>query len=383
MPSSIPRLTARTVFGRPRADGGIRAYLGDHGTSRFAFYGYGKVAVRDGLDMALADRPDATNVVLPAYLPHGIVEPFREAGIELRYYRCDRTLRPNINGIEALLDGESLAVMLTHYFGHPQPTEDIAAMRGLCEEYDAVLIDDNAHAPLSVHAEDGRLLGTLGDFGITSLRKLLPIPNGAVIFLSNPDLPEDRLTRSGVYDAYTTSDYRYCGRSLGRSISGRPVLKRMVSTLRWLRNRRSGAARDHKSSDAAVNPRTIYEAAKVPMSRLSHRVIDQVDPLAVIAARRANYRCWDRTIRDLDGIEPVFPSLSDGVCPQYYPILVEDPDDLGPLEGVGVSWPPLPREIEDNPDFGTENYLATHLHTLPIHQGLDLRGLRALERTEQ
>lgn len=383
MPGSSPRLTVQAVFGRPRA-GGIRTYLAEHGGSRFAFYGYGKVAMRDGLDVALANRSDTTNVVLPAYLPHGIIEPFREAGLEPRYYRCDRTLRPNVDDIEGLLDGESLAVVLTHYFGCPQPTGDIAAMRGLCEEYDAVLIDDNAHASLSTTGRDGRLLGTLGDLGITSLRKLLPIPNGAALFLSNPDLSEDRLARSGVHDGYTTGDYRYCVRSLGRSMGGRPVLKRTLSMLRWLRERRSGTtAYDHKASVAAADPRAIYEAAKVPMSRLSHRVIDRVDPLAVIAARRANYRCWDRAIRDLDGIEPVFPSLSDGVCPQYYPILVEDPDDLGPLEGVATPWPPLPREIEDNDDFGTENHLATHLHTLPVHQGLDLRGLGALERSDR
>lgn len=381
MPGSTPRLTARSVFGPPRADG-LCEYLAEHGDARYAFYGYGKVAARDALDLLLAERPTADNVVLPAYLPHGIVEPFREAGVEPRYYRCDRTLRPEIGDIERLLDAGSLAIMLTHYFGQPQSADDTAAVRGLCEEYDAFLIDDNAHAPLS--RSDGRLLGTSGDVGITSLRKLLPIPNGAVLFLPNETLADERLPRSGIRERYTADDWHYCARSLGRSISDFPGVRHALSTVRWLQDHRPHTPGPDRKSVGATgtieDPREIYEAAKVPMSRLSARVLDRVDPTRVIAARRANYRIWDRAIRDLDGIQPVFPSLPDGVCPQYYPVLVEDPDDRGPLDSVGAPWPSLPREVEDAPEFGTANHLATHLYTLPVHQRLDLKGLGRLDR---
>lgn len=382
MPGSNPRLTTRTVFGRPRTDG-MRSYLADHGASRYEFYGYGKLAMRDGLDVLSAERPDATNVVLPAYLPLGIVEPFRDAGLEPRYYRCDRRVRPDLGDVERLLDGESLAVMLTHYFGHPQPAEDVAAMRTLCEEHDAFLIDDNAHAPLSTN--HGRLLGTLGDVGITSLRKLLPIPNGALLFVTNESLSEERLTRSGVRDRYTLDDYRYCTRSLGRSVSGYPVARETLSTVRWIRERLPGPQKaiDHKVADGGEDPQEIYENAKEPMSRLARRVFDRTDPRRVIAARRANYRVWDRAIRDLDGVEPVFSELREGVCPQYYTAFVDDPDDLGPLTEISAPWPPLPREVRNDPEFETENYLATHLYTLPVHQELDLKGLGPLTPDEK
>lgn len=361
----------------------MRSYLAEHGASRYAFYGYGKVAMRDGLDVLLAERPEATNVVLPAYLPHGIIEPFREAGLEPRYYRCDRQLRPNLEDIERLLDRESLALMLTHYFGHPQPPEDVAAMRTLCGEHDAFLIDDNAHAPLST--SEGRLLGTLGDVGITSLRKMLPVPNGALLFISNESLSEDRLTRSAVRGRYTVHDYRYCTRSLSRSVSGYPVAREVLSMVRWTldRTRQPDGMVTHKAADGGENPRAVYENAKGPMSRLARRVFDRTDPRRVIAARRANYRIWDRTVRGFDGVEPMFPELPDGVCPQYYTVIVDDPNDLGPLQDVGAPWPPLPREIRNDTEFETENYLATHLYTLPVHQGLNIKGLGPLTADEQ
>lgn len=381
MPGSNPRLTARTVFGRPRTDG-MRSYLADYGASRYAFYGYGKLAMRDALDVLAAERPGATNVVLPAYLPHGIVESFRDAGLEPRYYRCDRRLRPDLGDVERLLDGGSLAAMLVHYFGHPQSPEDVESMRALCAEHGAFLIDDNAHAPLST--SEGRLLGTLGDVGITSLRKLLPIPNGALLFVTNDSLVDGRLARAGVRDRYTLDDYSYCARSLGRSVSGYPGIEEALSTIRWMRDRTARPRGvDQKVADGGEDPREIYEDAREPMSRLAWRVFDRTDPQRVIAARRANYRVWDRTIRDVDGAEPVFSELPDGVCPQYYTILVDDPNDLGPLTGISAPWPPLPHEVREDAQFETENYLATHLHTLPVHQKLNLKGLGPLTREQR
>lgn len=364
------------MFGRRNPDG-IRHYFEEHGATRYSFYGYGKVATRDGIDVLLEGRPDADNVVLPAYLPYGIVEPFREAGLEPRYYTCDRKLRPDIDGIEDALDSGTLAVMFVHYFGQPQRHEDIDAIRERCREHGAYTIDDNAHAPLSTL--DGRLLGTFGDVGITSLRKVLPIPNGAALFVTNDELDTSALSRSSVREGYTKADYRYCARSFGRALSGRPVFKQALSAIRWTNGNGGDEAAGYvHKADIEADPRDIYDATKVPMSRLSMHVIDRIDPNRVIAARRANYRAWDRAIRDLEGVEPVYDSLSEGTCPQYYPAIVDDPDDLGALAGVAKPWPPLPREVRDEPEFETENYLSSHLHTLPLHQGLDLRELGSI-----
>lgn len=376
MARSTPKLGPTTVFGRRNPDG-IRSYFETHGATRYSFYGYGKVAARDGIDVLLEERSDADNVVLPAYLPYGIVEPFREAGLEPRYYACDRALRPDIDGIEDALDSGTLAVMFVHYFGQPQRREDIDAIDERCREYGAYTIDDNAHAPLSTL--DGQLLGTFGDIGITSLRKILPIPNGAALFVANDGLDTSALSRASVRDTYTGSDYRYCARSFGRTLSGQPGFKQALSAVRRTNGSETPESDGHvHKSDIEANPREIYEATKVPMSRLSLHVIDRTDPSRVIATRRANYRAWDRAIRDLAGANPVFDSLSPGACPQYYPVLIDEPDDLGPLAGVAKPWPPLPYEIRDEAEFETENFLSAHLHTLPLHQGLDLRELGPL-----
>ncbi|MEM4781032.1 MAG: DegT/DnrJ/EryC1/StrS family aminotransferase [Halalkalicoccus sp.] len=367
MARSAPRLAPGTVFSRTRSDG-VRTYFEDRGAKRYSFYGYGKVAMRDGLD-ALLEKRDASNVVLPAYLPFGIVEPFREVGLEPRYYDCDRRLQPDLDRIEDLLDSETLAVMFVHYFGQPQAREGIEAIRELAAEYDAFTIDDNAHSALSTL--DDRLLGTFGDIGITSLRKTLPIPNGAALFLNDEDLSEAALSRSAVREHYTKADYRYCARSFGGSVSGRTGIKETLSVLRWANGHRY-ESNGHVREDAIeADPREVYEATKVPMSRLSMHVLDRIDPIDVIATRRANYRRWDRRLQEFDGVEPAFASLSLSACPQYYPAIVREPADLGALAEVAQPWPPLPYDVRDDPAFETTNFLSSHLYTLPVHGDIE------------
>ena len=57
---------------------------------------------------------------------------------------------------------------MVHYFGQPQ---DISRFQQFCKQNDLILIDNNAHG----HGGDidGNLLGTFGEFGISSPRKNL------------------------------------------------------------------------------------------------------------------------------------------------------------------------------------------------------------------
>jgi len=97
-----------------------------------------------------------------------------DLGLEARYYRIQRNLAPDFADIERRIDDETVAVMSVNYFGFPQP--GLAEFMSLVDEYECYHIDDNAHSPLSV--DNGTLPGTRGDLGVTSLWKLLPIPDG-------------------------------------------------------------------------------------------------------------------------------------------------------------------------------------------------------------
>lgn len=360
-PPIVPR-PARDLFIPPWVeDRGVRAFVRDHARPECAFYGHGKSALRDGLDVLAAhEGSECTSVLLPAYVPSAIVEPIREAGYEPTFYRITPTLEPNLTDISRELDEQTLALLTVNYFGFPQPKQSELAT--LAAEKDVRLIEDNAHAALSRTA-DGQLLGTRGDIGFTSFKKTLPVPDGAVLYLSREELLGTPLSRSGVRSGLTSEDLRYLGGGLlGRLFqSARSTSHNGASPEEALEEGRDLWDRD---------PAAIYERSKGPMSKLSGLVLDRIRPEALVARKRRNFRAQLDAIQGIDHCTPVFDSMATGTCPQVCPVRV---DEWQPLcEALGVErdelprWPPLPAAVATNDRFHTSHTLARRLVPLPV-----------------
>ncbi|WP_339106403.1 DegT/DnrJ/EryC1/StrS family aminotransferase [Haloterrigena salinisoli] len=363
MISEHPSLSDRVLSGTRGA--GIRPFLERH-ASDFAFYGSGKVALRDGLAGLVAP---GENVLVPAYLPDAVVEPFHDLGLEPRYYRVRERLAPDRADLDRRLDDETAAVLTVDYFGFPQP--GLEAVAALCDDYDCYHVDDNAHAPLSV--DDGTLLGTRGHLGITCLRKLLPIPDGAILYCNDESVVErfEPSSFAGVRDGFGVDDCRY-------------VLESFVGTLLETNAtvRRAAERALATRSVSVPDPKTRYEAGKAPMSKLSATVVDAVDPTAIRNARRTNYRAWRRLFDARPGIESYFESLPEGICPQGFPLRTRAPQRLlAELERCGVAahtWPRLPATVSDDPAYAVARKLARETVVLPVHQGIDPAAIEAV-----
>ena len=339
--------------------GGVDGFV-DRYADTYRYYGSGKVALRDGL-RTIADRGET--VLFPAYLPDAVVEPVRELDLEPRYYAVTRELEPDLADLEARLDEATAAVVSVNYFGYPQSRrEDLARAVDGAEAY---LVDDNAHGPFSVHED--RLLGTNGDLGITSLRKVLPIPNGAVLYLSNPTLADrfDPSAHCGVADRVSWGDVRF------RLANGIESLASLCGPV----GRTIGSYVDRPATDPAP-PMRRYEASKEPLSKLAASRCSTVDPVEVRDRRRANVLAWQSGLTERADVIPVFAGLPSGICPQVYPVYVDRPRSfLQELAEAGVrgaaTWPRLPDAVSTIDDFETTQWLARHVITLPVHQGLD------------
>ncbi|APX98433.1 DegT/DnrJ/EryC1/StrS family aminotransferase [Natronorubrum daqingense] len=338
---------------------GIESFL-DHHANAMTPYGSGKSALRDGL-AGLVEPGE--NVLIPAYLPDAVCEPFQELGLEIRYYRLEETLAPNLADVERRLDDETAAVMSVNYFGFPQP--GLEEFTALLEEYDCYHIDDNAHAPLSV--DNGTLLGTRGDLGITSLWKILPIPNGSVLYC-NTDAVADALEPSslaGVSETFRLSDYQFIAKSFALDLLNKStVVRQSVDTL----------VAGHSS--VSPDPSARYEASKTTMSKLSARVIEKANPDSIRASRRANYRAWLRLFDHRSDVDVLFESLPNGLCPQVFPVRTPNPAQLlDTLEQAGVggahTWPRLSSTVENDPTYELSSRLASEVVVLPVHQHID------------
>ncbi|RQG97327.1 DegT/DnrJ/EryC1/StrS family aminotransferase [Natrarchaeobius chitinivorans] len=340
---------------------GVEPFL-DRYAREFTYYGSGKVALRDGL-AGLVEPGE--NVVLPAYLPDAVAEPLVELGLEVRYYRVEPSLAPDLADLERRIDDDTVAAVSVNYFGFPQP--GLEEFVSLVSEYDCYHVDDNAHAPFSV--DRGTLLGTRGHLGITSLWKMLPIPDGAVLYRSD-DSVIDRYEPSslaGVRDGIGSRDCRFVATSIVDDLFGtNGAIRQSIDAL----------VAGRGESPAVGGQRERYERSKQPMSKLSMYVLEDADPGEIRSARRENYRAWRDHLEGRDDVELLYESLPDGICPQVLPVRAIDAESfLAELEACGIdgvhTWPRLSPTVLDDPSYETTRRLSRSIVTLPVHQQID------------
>lgn len=94
------------------------------------------------LARAWAPTSQAT-ILLPAFLPEGVEQPFREAGWSILYYDLQvKTTAPDWSQLEALAQQhQPQAALLIHYFGVPQDVERFQSILPT-----ATIIEDWAHS---------------------------------------------------------------------------------------------------------------------------------------------------------------------------------------------------------------------------------------------
>lgn len=349
--------------------GGIDSFVDRHAPDvASTYYGSGKVALRDGL---AGVARSGGNIVIPAYLSPAIAEPFRELGLEVRFYAIEESFAPDFDDLEGRIDDETVAVMSVNYFGFPQP--GLERIASLTNEYDCYHVDDNAHSPLSVH--EGTLLGTVGDLGITTLRKLLPVPDGALLYRTDEEICERYSPSSltGPSERVGTADCRFVATSVvGLILETSPFLYRSVEA----------ALSDGADGSQSVDPEARYEAAKVPMSKLAASITDSADPDAIRDARRENYQMWRRVFGERDDVTVQYDSLPTGISPYEFPVRADDPARfLEELEAAGVAgahtWPILRQSVRGRDEYEIANRLSRELVALPVHQGIEPSAIEA------
>jgi dTDP-4-amino-4,6-dideoxygalactose transaminase len=156
--------------------------------SRHALYASGREALTALIDALAWKRGEA--VLLPGFVPEGLVAPFRGRGLAVELYPLDANLDPDWPALAQLLAAHrpKLAVLI-HYFGMHKP---IDRFTDLAHRHGALVLEDLAH----VIPTPGDGLGTTGDLVLYSLPKLLGVPDGSPLVVLSPQLKLQALTFS-------------------------------------------------------------------------------------------------------------------------------------------------------------------------------------------
>ena len=180
MQSYKRRLDTKTLFGKGNHD--IFSYLPAAPAHFFTN------SVRGGLKAIIESLkiPPGSKVMLPAWVAEGIIDPFRKKKMEVVFYNSLPNLSPDLENIAGLIKTESgiRFIVIIHYFGFPQRLDEIMH---LCRASGILVLEDCVHSMFSRN-EDGLLTGSTGDIAFFSLPKILPVPDGGLFLIHNPEL---------------------------------------------------------------------------------------------------------------------------------------------------------------------------------------------------
>ncbi|MDD5334866.1 MAG: hypothetical protein PHS32_14120 [Rhodoferax sp.] len=285
----------------------------------------------------LAHTAEGSTVWLPAYCCESIVAPFLRKSLHVRFYSVGERL----NRIDADPSrGDTL--LFIHYFGCRNRT----ALHRIEEFRSASIcvIEDCVQAVLTTG------IGTHGDHALTSLRKLLPQPDGAMLasretIAINADAADEEFVSARVVGKLQRG-------AAARPEAFLPLFERSESRL------------------ADDVPRT--------MSWISQQLLGRTDLPMVAARRTANFATLRQGLADIApriGIVPLLPGLDVGEVPLGFPVVVGEGrrDALrAHLAGWGI-FCPIHWDLAHlaGAVFAEERALSASMLTLPIDQRYD------------
>lgn len=318
------------------------------GSSTKVFYSLARHALKEGLIGLNLNKN--TKVLVPAFICRDVLAPFNEMGCEIIFYNVDRLLNSS-SSIDELPQAD--AILMVHFFGLEANVDFYV---NYCKKWGAKLIEDNAHGFLS-RSKTGQLLGTYGDIGVISIRKTLPIENGALL-LSGHKLNAPVL-------AFTNKEsFRLKVKELCRPIVklfGFSLLNNITNIKRALRKLITGD----------IVPVSTYEdELRIPSDKNPYDVNEyfhKMDYFRESKRRRELYNLVAELLKNSDAV--AVRNLAQNEVPYVFPFYCSEeqfPAVAKLLVSNGleaIKWPALPEHVIKNahPDFYEQLYMVKFL----------------------
>lgn len=299
------------------------------------YFSLGRHAMKEALRHAGVSSGDF--VLIPSFICRDLLSAVAELEAKVIFYEIDKLLKP----IDLARAKNAKVVVAVNYFGFAQ---DLAPFNEYCQQSGAILIEDNAHGFLS-RDENNNLLGTRAKFGITSFRKSLHVPNGAILNSSSDNSDIDNqldfdkspvAKRNIVLGVFVKIESR----------TNIPIVAIGQSISRMLRFARTGSGLPRPDPDAET---------KIPGSANPHyqsvKVLEALDENREISRRRNLYlKLQPQVVKT--GATPVFKELPINTCPYGFPVYATTAT-MHRLMQVArknrvtlMSWPDLPSDIK-------------------------------------
>jgi dTDP-4-amino-4,6-dideoxygalactose transaminase len=326
-------------------------------------------------------------ILVPSYNCGVEIDPIIHYKVEPVFYKVNKDLSVEIDDLVKKITKNVRAILITHYLGFPQPIHEI---KKICDEREIFLFEDCAHSFLSDYK--GKHLGSYGDAAFFSLLKTLPVPNGGVLVINNRNIKCSRyFLKPNIFATCFCAAELLRNKTMGNKNSFKEDASNLVyngvyASMSSVRLILAGFRK-------YFNPKGLYlvkpdsylfieELQPWGISGLGKRVINRTNFEELKNNRRRNFEyLLSFFLKNERGILP-FNELPDGVCPLFFPIILESAEKRETLyrtlkrRGV-ITHPWWDRFHPQVPwdEYPDAVYLKTRLFGLPIHQDLTLKHL--------
>lgn len=305
------------------------------------FFALGRHALAQAAQELIAR--DVKLIHLPDFLCSSMLAPF-ERFMAWRLYPLTEDLLPETGALDLLGQGD--AVLVCNFFGRDIPSGVVESIRA-ARARGATVVSDLTHAPFEPAP-------WRDDLTIISLRKTLPIPDGAII--------------------------------MGHLLCDPPVVEGLSPDALDVRSaaarEKYSAARDGGNTASASQALSDFEryletvATPAPMSDHSITALASLDTEALARARIRNAATIVRLLNDLDGLSPL-PGYGSQLAPAYVTCRTAHPRELQTsLARQGVYCPihwPRPTQLDN---LAWRNDLIS----LPIDHRYDSHDMERIAR---
>lgn len=352
----------------------------------FLFYG-ARYAIWAGIN-ALGIKPES-NIIMPSYNCGTELDPIIDHKIQIKFYKVKKDMTININDLVKQIDFNTAAILIIHYLGFPQP---ILEIKNICRTNNLFLIEDCAHAFLSTFQSEN--LGSFGDISVFSIRKTLPIPNGGALVINNKNFHfrEKQITGSRLSTYFVSVELlRNRTQQRHKKIMWRLTDKvfRTFSFINYffrliLRILKKvlpyqGLALVHVNYWSREFHRDL---AKWKISKFSEKIMKNIDYENIKNKRRENFDYLLLNLPKSKDFSLVFDKLPIGVCPLFFPIIVENRKFFHKIfEDRGISTFQYWQHMHDAvpwDKFPDAVYLKKHILGIPVHQDISINHLNKI-----
>jgi hypothetical protein len=280
-----------------------------------------------------------SEILVPDYICSIVVDVIVASGYVARYYSVNSTLTPNWVNLHFNMGHQTRALLIVHYFGIAQ---DIDAAQNFCYKHSLILIEDNAHGFGTTRL--GSPLGTFGEIGISSPRKVLDVRNGGILY-SKPN---------------TTGTLRSAIEQPGRVVwkmrhSIKEALKRVPTIARLLKRKPNYFSEEEG--------RELFLSNEIWLA--DSEAIVQIEATNLTNMRLLRQACW-KIWQDWGrrhNLLPVFSEIHTEDSPLCYPVRCLDREARAAWFAWGWnhhldvhSWPALPQFVIDHNLSGCEHW---------------------------